>query len=165
MGSRQARFATSALVTLIVVAVSACGSKSPTGPPVTPPPVTPPPSPGIQLDWVALTRLFDDPLFLSLPELLENQTAAAPIRTAVLQLVTGIHAKNYDLTRSALLDLGSARQTYGLAASHLPTDNVPLIAMSVFELRGWKYVAAANSGTDAEPIVESRPEPVPETGL
>ena len=144
MSKAQCRIIRLGIVTLLVVVGAACGSKHPTGPtgPVTPPPVTPP-APTIELDWAALARLYDDPLFRELPMLLENPGDASPLNLAAQRLVSGIRARNYDLTRDALLELAGARQTYGLSLSTVHSDRMLLVAISLFELRGWGYINAA----------------------
>ena len=135
-------------LTLLVIG-AACGSQVPTGPgTTTPPPVTPPPPPAIQLDWASLARLFDDPLFRQLPQLLDNQVAATPLNGAVQNLISGIHARNYDVTRGALLDLAGARQTYGLGTSSVQADRMLLVAISLFEMRGWGYINKATAAVD-----------------
>ena len=149
MSSSFGRWMRNALVLALVALAAACGSKSPTGP-GTPnqPPVTPPPPPAIQLDWAALARLFDDPLFRRLPQLLENQSAATPLSGAVQSLIGGIHARNYDVTRSALTELAGARQTYGLSSSSVQADRMLLTTISLFEMRGWGFINKATPAVD-----------------
>lgn len=166
MGKLHRRIIQGVMVTLLVVAAAACGSKHPTGP-TGPgaPPVTPPPAPTIELDWAALARLYDDPLFRQLPTLLENQGGASPLNLAVEQLVSGIRARNYDLTRSALLDLAGARQTYGLSLSTVQSDRMLLVAISLFELRGWGYINAATGSAPLAVAPETSDAPSSEQGL
>lgn len=155
------------LATLLVVTMAACGSKSPTGPgnPVTPPPVTPPPAPTIELDWAALARLYDDPLFRGLSVLLEDQAAAAPLDGAMERLVSGIRARNYDLTRSALLEVAGARQTYGLSIATVQSDRMLLVAVYLFEMRGWGYINAATANAPLASVPVSPDSPTMENGL
>ncbi len=149
MRSNSGPWMRKSLILTLFVVVAACGSKSPTGPGTpTPPPVTPP-RPSVQLNWAALARLFDDPLFRQLPQLLDNQAAAAPLNSAAQNLVNGIRARNADLTRGALVELAGARQTYGLTISGVQADRMLLTAISLFEMRGWGYINSADAAVDA----------------
>ena len=81
-----------------------------------------------------------------LPQHLHDQVAAGPLHRAIEQLIGGIHTRNYDLTRSALMEVASTRQSYSQSVSGVQADvkRVPeLVPAEVAE----------NSGYQSEPSV------------
>jgi hypothetical protein len=151
LSTRHTTLATRGLLFALILLAAACGSELPTSPRVTPPTVPPPPT--VEIDWSALARLFDDPLFKEVPVLLENQDAAAPLNAAVAQLLSGIHARNLDLTQSALVDLNEARQIYFSNPTYHMRDRPLLLALSLFEIRGRRYISDSSVHRQEESAV------------
>ena len=146
------RWSIRSALTLIVVA-SACGSQHPTAPRIaTPPaaPLTPPPTP--QVDWDGLARLFRDPLFESLPQKLEDQTAAQALNAAVTELDTAIRIRNYDMLLDALGRIAEERAAYLDCSCYNQRELPLLLAISLFQMRARAYLNGAEVRIDAAPI-------------
>lgn len=97
--------------------------------------------PSIEVDWDALARLFDDPLFLSLPLGLEDQGAAQALVAAEADLVGGIRARDLEVVLGALSRIRAEREAYGRCPCSIPGDVPLLLAISLFETRGLGYLA------------------------
>lgn len=145
MESRQRQqLATGAAIAFLSVAV-ACGSDPPTAPRIaTPPPAATP----NQVDWDALARLFDDPLFRGLAAELTSQEEARPLARAADELVAGIRTRDIDV--SAALDrLAQERLLYSQLPGFHHDDSALLSAFALFEMRGRSFLHAGSTAAGA----------------
>lgn len=111
--------------------LAGCGSKHP---------AEPEPGSPLIVDWDALARLFDDPLFTGLPLGLEDQGAAQPLVAAETELVNGIRARDFDVVLRALSRIRVEREAYASCPCSVPGDTALLVAISLFETRGQGYL-------------------------
>jgi len=124
--------------------LAACGTDPPTA--VVNPPVTPPP-PADNVNWVALADLYHDPLYPRMPQLLEDQQAALPMKNAVASLAAAVVDENLDMVHQELTEVALERDAY-VARPGFDAGDRPLIAtMMLFELRGKGYVPAASQAS------------------
>jgi hypothetical protein len=122
--------------------LAACGSKHPAEP-----------GPDPIVDWDALSRLFDDPLFTSLPLGLEDQGAAQPLVAAETELVNGIRARNLQVVLRALSQVRVEREAYARCPCSIPGDTALLVAISLFETRGQGYLAHVNTSAASAAMI------------
>jgi hypothetical protein len=119
---------------ILLLVLAACGSEHPTAPPAAPPP------PDVVVDWAGLQRLYDDPLYRELPGLLDDESVAQSLDAAMSALVAGIHAKDLGIVKQALTTIHVARETYENRLGGDRHEQPPLIALSLFEIRGMAYI-------------------------
>lgn len=128
-----------ASVLAFLLGIAACTSQPPTAPlgPGSPPGTSPPPTDNI--DWEAMTRLFDDPLFRLLPFQLANQEAARPLQFVVEGLVGGIAIRDIDV-EAQLARIMRERQAYARLPDLAPGDAMILGSIALFEMRGRAFL-------------------------
>jgi hypothetical protein len=126
-----------------VLLLVGCGSKHP---------AEPVPDPPMAVDWDALARLFDDPLFKSLPLDLVDQGAAQSLIAAQSELISGIRARDLEVVLPALSTIRVERETYAMCPCYVPGDMPVLLAISLFEIRGHQYLAHESSSAASAAI-------------
>jgi hypothetical protein len=122
-----------------------CGSEHPMAPvasvPVSRPPVSPP-TPSV--DWEALARLFDDPLYRGLPSLLRDSESAEPLVARVAELSAAIQNRDVESLERVLAAMPADREAYAARPGYTACESVLLIAMKIVELRGETFMEGSS---------------------
>ena len=117
----------------MLLAIAACGSEPPTATHEPEPPVA-------TVEWPALERVYDDPLYRRLPFLLADSSVGRALDGRMSELASAIHARDTGGLREAMGEIHAIREAYAAKPGDHRSETPVLAALVHFELRGGSYV-------------------------